>query len=118
GTMWLGGVAMAGAMFGQALNIRSGPNLVFGIVAVAIFAGLPIFFLMRTAVVLVPVVLAGGVWGYRRRPLGGTASRSEASSSWDWSVTTGSSDSSSSSSSDSSSDSGGSSGGGGASGSW
>jgi len=106
GAMWLGGVVMAGAMFGQALNVRSGPNLVFGMSAVAVFAGLPIFFLMRTAVVLVPVALAGGVWGYRRRPLSGTVSRSESSSAWDWSVATGSSDSDSGSSSGGSSVSG------------
>jgi hypothetical protein len=41
--MWLGGVVMAGAMFGQALNVRSGPNLVFGMSAVPVFAGLPVF---------------------------------------------------------------------------
>jgi uncharacterized protein len=119
GAMWLAGVVMAGTMFGQALNVRSGPNLVFGMFAVAIFAGLPIFFLARTAVVLVPAALAGGVWGYRRRPMSGAVSRSGSSSGWDWSVSTGSSGSDSGSSSSDSSDSGGgSSGGGGASGSW
>ncbi len=120
--MWLAGVAMAGTMFGQAVNLRSGPNLVFGILGVGIFAGLPIAFLPRTAFALVPIALAGGAWGYRRRPLSGAASRSGPSSEWDWSASSGStgssgSDSGSSSSSDSS-DSGGSSGGGGASGSW
>jgi len=117
--MWLAGVVMAGAMFGQALNVRSGPSLVFGMFAVAIFAGLPIFFLARTAFVLAPAALAGGVWGYRRRPLSGTVAGSASSSGWDWSVSTGSSGSDSGSSSDSSdSGGGGSSGGGGASGSW
>jgi uncharacterized protein len=120
GAMWLAAVAMAGTMFGQALNVRSGPNLVFGMFAVALFAGLPIFFLARTAFVLVPVALAGGAWGYRRRPLSGAASGRVPSSEWDWSVSTGSSGSDSGSSSSDSSDSGGggSSGGGGASGSW
>ena len=104
GAMWLAGVVMAGTMFGQALNVRSGPNLLFGACAVAIFAALPISFLARTAFVLVPVALAGGAWGYRRRPLRGGVSRNESSSEWDWSVSTGSSNSdSSSSSSDSSS---------------
>ena len=118
GAVWLAAVVMAGAMFGQALNVRSGPNLVFGMLAGAIFAGLPIFFLARTAFVLVPVALAGGVWGYRRRPMR-AVSRSGSSSGWDWSVSTGSSGSDSgSSSSDSSGSGGGSSGGGGASGSW
>ena len=119
--MWLGGVGMAGAMFGQALNVRSGPNLLFGMLAVAIFAGLPIYALARTAFVLVPGVLAGCVWGYRRRPLTGRGGRSPSGSSsgWDWSVSTGSSGSDSGASSSDSSDSGGgSSGGGGASGSW
>jgi uncharacterized protein len=98
---------------------------VFGALAVAIFAGLPSSFLPRVAFVLVPAALAGGAWGYRRRPLRGRVSRNASSSEWDWSVSTGSSNSdASSSSSDSSSsssdssDSGGSSGGGGASGSW
>jgi uncharacterized protein len=118
GAMWLAAVVMAGAMFGQALNVRSGANLVFGMCAIAMFAGLPMFFLARTAFVLVPVALAGGVWGYRRRPLG-AVSGSVSSSGWDWSVSTGSSGSDSGSSSSDSSDSGGgSSGGGGASGSW
>ena len=90
---------MAGTMFGQALNVRSGSNLVFGMFAVVMFAGLPIFFLARTAFVLVPVALAGGVWGYRRRPLGARTSRSGSSSGWDWSVSTGSSGSDSGSSS-------------------
>jgi uncharacterized protein len=118
GVMWLAGVVMAGTMFGQALNVRSGGNLLFGICGLAIFAGLPIFFLARTAFVLVPVALAGGVWGYRRRPLDTVAS-SASSHGWDWSVSTGSSGSDSGSSSSDSSDSGGgSSGGGGASGSW
>ncbi|MEO5819236.1 MAG: TPM domain-containing protein [Vicinamibacteraceae bacterium] len=119
GAMWLAGVVMAGAMFGQAVNVRSVPSLAFGVFAVALFAGLPIYFLPRVAVALVPAALIGAVWGYRRRPLGGGASRSAPSSSWDWSVSTGSSGSDSSSSSSDSSDSGGgSSGGGGASGSW
>ena len=43
GAMWLAGVVMAGTMFGQALNVRSGSNLVFGMFAVAIFAGLPMY---------------------------------------------------------------------------
>jgi uncharacterized protein len=116
--MWLAGVVMAGTMFGQAVNVRSGGNLLFGMCGLAIFAGLPIFFLARTAFVLVPAALAGGVWGYRRRPLDTIAS-SASSPGWDWSVSTGSSGSDSGSSSSDSSDSGGgSSGGGGASGSW
>jgi uncharacterized protein len=121
GAMWLAGIVMAGAMFGQALNVRSGPNLLFGMVAIGIFAGLPIYALARTAFVLVPVALAGSVWGYRRRPLTGSGGRSPSASSsgWDWSVSTGSSGSDSGSSGGDSSDSGGgSSGGGGASGSW
>jgi len=119
GALWLAGVVMAGAMFGQALIIRSGPNLVFGIIAVAIFAGLPTYFLTRTAFLILPVALAGGVWGYRRRPLAGARSHGSSSSRWDWSVSSGSSGSDSGSSSSGSSDSGGgSSGGGGASGSW
>jgi uncharacterized protein len=119
GAMWLAGVVMAGAMVGQAVNVRAGPNLVFGMLAVAIFAALPIVFLARTAFVLVPVALAGGVWGYRRRPLRVAGSRGGSSSGWDWSVSTRSSGSDSdSSSSGSSSSGGGSSGGGGASGSW
>jgi uncharacterized protein len=117
--MWLAGVGMAGTTFGQALSVRSGSNLVFGICAIAMFAGLPIFFLARTAFVLVPIALAGGVWGYRRRPLSGAVAGSTSSQGWDWSVSTGSSGSDSgSSSSDSSDGGGGSSGGGGASGSW
>ena len=121
GAMWLAGIVMAGAMFGQALNLRSGPNLLFGMLAIAIFAGLPIYALARTAFVLVPVALAGSVWGYRRRPLTSRRGRSPSASSsgWDWSVSTGSSGSDSGSSGSDSSDSGGgSSGGGGASGSW
>jgi uncharacterized protein len=123
GVMWLAGVAMAGTMFGQALSVRSASNLVFGVLGVALFAGLPISFLPRVAFVLVPVALAGGAWGYRRRPLTGQGSRGGSSSEWDWSVSTGSSSSDSSSSDSSSSssgssDGGGSSGGGGASGSW
>lgn len=114
--MWLAGVGMAGAMFGQGWSLRSGPNLIFGIVAVGIFAGVPISFLPGLAVVLAPIALAGGAWGYLRRPLGG--GRSGSTSTWDWTVSSGSSTSDSSSSSSSSSDSGGSSGGGGASGSW
>jgi uncharacterized membrane protein YgcG len=115
GAMWLAGVVMAGTMFGQALNIRSGPNLVFGILGTGIFAGLPIAFLPRTALVLVPIALAGGAWGYRRRPLSG-ARAGASTDHWDWTTPTGSSGSDSSSSSSGSSDSGGSSGG--ASGSW
>jgi len=95
---------------------------VFGMCAIVMFAGLPIFFLARTAFLLVPVAMAGGVWGYRRRPFRGAASRSGSAPGWDWSISSGSSGSDSgSSSSDSSgggSDGGGSSGGGGASGSW
>src|SRR5215203_4474393 len=74
GAMWLGAVVMAGAMFGQAFIVRSAPNLVFGMFAVAIFAGLPIYFLARTAFVLVPVLLGATVWGYVRRPLQGARS--------------------------------------------
>jgi uncharacterized protein len=120
GAMWLAGVVMAGATFGQALNVRSGSSLMFGIFAVVVFVSLPIFFLARTAFVLVPVALASAAWGYRRRPLTGTVSRGDSSSGWDWSVSSGSSGSDSGSSSSDSSDSGGggSSGGGGASGSW
>jgi len=124
--MWLAGAVMAGATLGQALSVRAGSEMVFGMCAIVMFAGLPIFFLARTAFLLVPVALAGGVWGYRRRPLRGAASRSGSSPGWDWSASTGSSGSDSGSSSSDSSDSGGSggsdgggsSGGGGASGSW
>jgi uncharacterized protein len=117
--MWLAGVVMAGAMFGQSVNVRSGSNLMFGVFAIVVFVSLPVFFLARTAFVLVPVALAGVVWGYRRRPLTGAASGSVSSSGWDWSVSTGSSGSDAGSSSDSGdSGGGGSSGGGGASGSW
>jgi uncharacterized membrane protein YgcG len=90
----------------------------FGIFAIVVFVSVPVFFLARTAFVLVPVALAGVVWGYRRRPLDGV-SGSGSSSGWDWSVSSGSSGSDSGSSSDSGdSGGGGSSGGGGASGSW
>ena len=77
-------------------------------------------FLARTAFLLVPVALAGGVWGYRRRPLSAAVSGSMSSSGWDWSVSTGSSGSDSGSSSSDSSEhaAAASSGGGGASGSW
>jgi uncharacterized protein len=115
GVMWLAGVGMAGTMFGQAVNIRSGPNLVFGMLGIGIFAGLPIAFLPRTAWVLAPIALAGGAWGYRRRPLSGASSR-HPTGEWDWRAPTGSTGSDSSSSSSDSSSSGGSSGG--ASGSW
>jgi uncharacterized protein len=116
--MWLAGVVMAGAVLGQAVNVRSGSNLMFGIFAIVVFVNLPVFFLARTAFVLVPVALAGVVWGYRRRPLD-WVSGGVSSSGWDWSVSSGSSGSDSGSSSDSGdSGGGGSSGGGGASGSW
>jgi uncharacterized protein len=118
--LWLAAVAMAGLMFGEAVNARSASKLIFGMVAVATFAGLPIFVLARTAFLVVPVLLAGGVWGYRRSPLRGGMAGSGSASGWDWSVSSGSSGSDSGSSSSDSSDSGGggSSGGGGASGSW
>lgn len=119
GSLWLAAVVMAGAMLGQASNIRSGSNLVFGMIALAIFAGLPIVFLSRAAVLLVPIALAGGVWGYRRRPIRSAVSRTRSGSGWDWSVSTAPSSSDSGSTTGESNDSGGgSSGGGGASGSW
>ena len=122
--MWLAGAVMAGATLGQALSVRAASDLVFGMCAIVMFAGLPIFFLARTAFLLVPVAMAGGVWGYRRRPFRGAASRSGSAPGWDWSISSGSSGSDSGSSSSDSIDSGGSdggggsSGGGGASGSW
>jgi uncharacterized protein len=120
--MWLAGVCMAGAAAGQAVHVRSGPNLLFGVFGLAIFAGVPIYLVTFTAFVIVPVAVAGGVWGYRRRPLAGRSSRGDSSSGWDWSTSSGSSSSdyygSSGDSGGSSDSGGGSSGGGGASGSW
>jgi uncharacterized protein len=121
GLLWLGGVGMSGLLFGEAAKLRLGPQLLFSLFAVGIFAGLPIAFFSRSAFVIVPTALAVGVWAFKRRspPLayrsGGSARKG-----WTWS-TAGSSASDSSGPSSSGSNSsfgGGSSGGGGASGRW
>ncbi len=120
GLLWLSGVGMSGLMFGEAAKLKLGPQLLFSLVALGIFAGLPIAFFRRSAVVILPTALAVGVWAYKRRsaPILYRSHRA-ARGGWDWSTSGSSgSDSGSSSSESGGSFGGGSSGGGGASGSW
>jgi len=119
--LWLSGVGMSGLMFGEAAKLKLGSQLLFSLVAIGIFAGLPIAFFNRSAVVILPTALVVGLWAYKRRspPLLYGSGRSGREG-WDWSSGSSGSGSDSGSSSSGSSDSfgGGSSGGGGASASW
>jgi len=118
--LWMSAVGMSALMFAEALKFKQGPSLLFSLVAIGVFAGVPMAFFARSAVVILPTALAVGLWGYRRRaPPLLRSSRRPASEGWDWSSTASSGSESDSSSGGSSSDfGGGSSGGGGASDRW
>lgn len=118
--LWMSAVGMSALMFVEALKLKQGSSLLFSLVAIGVFAGLPITFFSRSAVVVVPTALAVGLWGYRRRsPAILSSSGRSSREDWDWTTTGSSGSGSDSSNSGSSSDfGGGSSGGGGASGRW